>query len=183
MGWWSPRDLVDFLLSDIAHVPTDRAQQLDAIWRGNRLLSPRDVLEALQNGRVTSPQVAQATRELLRGRIGSAASKLLAPYVTHDEAPRLEDVILDGNGNVVLSVERPSDALADALAVGVLGGVLDVGGTLKELGLTADPTAERCCDLKTLVSLASHARTLHKLRIVASARSHRAGQVHRGRLA
>ena len=157
MGWWSPRDLVDFLLSDIAHVPTDRAQQLDAIWRGNRLLSPRDVLEALQNGRVTSPQVAQATRELLRGRIGSAASKLLAPYVTHDEAPRLEDVILDGNGNVVLSVERPSDALADALAVGVLGGVLDAGGTLKELGLTADPTAERCCDLKTLVSLASHA--------------------------
>lgn len=157
MDWWPPRGLMDFLLSDIAHVPTDRALQLDAAWRGNRLLSPQDVLEALQNGKVTSPQVAQATRELLRGRIGSAASKLLAPYVTHDETPRLEDVILDGSGNVVLSVERQPDVLADALAVGVLGGVLDVGGTLKELGMTADPTAARRCDLKTLVSLATHA--------------------------
>lgn len=157
MDWWPPRGLTDFLLSDIAHVPTDRAQQLDAAWRGNRLLTPHDVLGALQNGKVTSPQVAQATRELLRGRIGSAASKLLAPYVGRDEALRLEDVVFDGNGNVVLSVDRPPDALADALAVGVLGGVLNVAGTLKELGMTADPAAQQRCDLKTLVSLAAHA--------------------------
>jgi len=157
MGWWPPRSLMDFLLSDIAHVPTDRAQQLDAAWRGNRLLSPRDVLDALQNGRTTSPQVAQATRELLRGRIGSAASKLLAPYVVCDGTPRLEDIVFDGSGNVVFSAERPLDALADSLAMGVLGGVLNVAGTLKELGLTADPATEQCCDLKTLVSLANHA--------------------------
>ena len=153
MDWWPPRDLTDFLLSDIAHVPTERAQQLDAAWRSDRLLSPQDVLDALQNARLTSPQVALATRELLRGRIGSAASKLLAPYVGHDGAPLVDDVVFDDEGNVALSVERHPDALADALAVGVLGGILNVAGTLKELGLTADPAAERRCELKTLVSL------------------------------
>ena len=81
MTWWPPRALADFLRQDIAHVPTERAVSLDRAWRADRLLTPADVLATLQNPKATSAPVAAATRELLRGRVGSAASKLLAPYL------------------------------------------------------------------------------------------------------
>ena len=133
MSWWPPRDLSDFLLSDISHVDAGRARALDAAWRANRLLTPAAVLEQLQSERDVSPEVAAATRELLRGRLGSAASKLLAPYVQGEE--------------------RTSPVAADAAAT--LSAVLGVAKSLKELGVTADPAAAGRVSLQELVGLAS----------------------------
>lgn len=135
MSWWPPRDVSDFLLSDISHLESERVRALDARWRGNRLLTPAAVLEQLQSERVVSREVASATRELLRGRLGSAASKLLAPYVQGDGA---------------LSPMAPE-------AAAVLSSVLGVAKSLKELGLTADPGAEGSVSLAELVGQAAEA--------------------------
>ncbi len=132
MSWWPPRDLSDFLISEISHMDAGRARRLDAEWRANRLLTPSVVLEQLSSPRVVSPEVAAATRELRRGRLGSAASKLLMPYVEGDAA----------------SAPGAPEATA------ALGAVLDVARTLKELGVTADPSQDASVSLAELVSLA-----------------------------
>ncbi len=135
MSWWPPRDLSDFLVSSISHLNAARARRLDAEWRGNRLLTPGSVLEQLASPRSVSPEVAAATRELLRGRLGSAASKLLMPFV-------------DGDA---------SDAPGAREAVAALGAVLDVARTLKELGVSADPSQRSAVALSELVDLAEAA--------------------------
>ena len=135
MSWWPPRDLSDFLVSEISHMDAARARRLDAEWRGNRLLTPTVLLDQLSSTRVVCSEVAAATRELLRGRLGSAASKLLMPYVEEDAAP----------------------SPASREAVAALGAVLDVARTLKELGVTADPTQSGAVSLTELVSLAEAA--------------------------
>ncbi len=135
MSWWPPRDLSDFLLSEISHTDADRARRLDAAWRGNRLLTPAAVLAQLQSEKDVSPQVAAATRELLRGRLGSAASRLLSPYVAGEL--------------------RSSAAAPEATAV--LSAVLAVAKSLKELGITADPSEPGSMTLSELAGLAADA--------------------------
>lgn len=149
MSWWPPEHLVDFLRSDIAHMPPDKVMRLDAAWRGNRLLTPADVLDALQNPRRTSGPVAQATRELLLGRLGSAASKLLAPYVmkSQEDGPQARP-------GQTAPVQAAGPALEDAEAMGVLTAVLSVAGTLKELGISAARDAASPVSLGTLVKTA-----------------------------
>ena len=141
MSWWPPRELADFLLSDISHSGVELGWRNDTRWRGNRLLTPGRVLEQLQSGRDTSDAVAQATRELLRGRIGTAASKLLAPYVMPSEGAGEEEG------------ESPAPAKHNDEAQAVLQGVLALAGSLRELGVTADPTAEHHIGLSELVTL------------------------------
>lgn len=141
MSWWPPHELVDFLLCDIAHVEIAKAQALDVSWRTNRLLSPQEVLEQLQSVRYTSSAVEQATRELLKGRLGSAASKLLASYVRAGAV----DPGSGGGKTVSLAAEE---------AVAALQAILGVAGTLKELGVTADPSASSSVSLTDLVSKA-----------------------------
>lgn len=135
MSWWPPRELSDFLISDISHMDAARARRLDAEWRANRLLVPPVLLGQLRSERVVSPEVAAATRELLRGRLGSAASKLLMPYVQGDAAA--------------------SPAAREAVIA--LGAVLDVARSLKELGVTADPERPGAVSLAELVTLAEEA--------------------------
>ncbi|MBM6775519.1 PD-(D/E)XK nuclease family protein [Olsenella profusa] len=144
MSWWPPRDLSDYLVSDVSHVPAARARRLDAQWRGNRLLTPQVLLDQLASERETSPETAAAVRELLRGRIGSAASKLLAPFAQGEK--------------------RGAPGAAEAVAA--LTAVLDVARSLKELGLTADPEAPGHVALSELVELAAAAleRTVCTLR-------------------
>ena len=106
MSWWPPQDLTDYLLSCISQVPVEQAWRIDTRWRGNRLLTPQAVLDTLLSERDTSRETAAATRELLRGRLGSAASKLMAPYVSGalnqtPEAPEVSNAL-----NSVLSVAR-----------------------------------------------------------------------------
>ena len=134
MSWWPPRDLSDFLLSEASHMVLGRARRLDAEWRANRLLTPRVLLDQLTSSKVVCPEVASATRELLRGRLGSAASKLLAPFV-------------QGEGASPAPLDVPA----------ALGAVLDVARTLKELGVTADPSQGATVSLSELVSLAEAA--------------------------
>lgn len=132
MSWWPPRELSDFLMSDVSGLSPDAARRLDAEWRGNRLLTPAAVLEQLRSERRVSAEVAAATRELLRGRLGSAASKLLAPYARG---------------------ERPG-APEGPDAVAALSAVLGVSRSLRELGLTADPDAPGRVSLAELVGVA-----------------------------
>lgn len=168
MSWWPPRHVTDFLLCDVAHVPTARAWNLDRAWRSNRLLTPADVLRTLQNPGATSPEVAAATRELLRGRLGSAASKLLQPYVAQaasaapaavgeKDGARPVDYVTDDDGNVAVTWTREDDPMADVCAMGSLLAVLNVAGTLKELGFSADPKAEDRVPLADLVRRAQEA--------------------------
>lgn len=147
MSWWPPRGLSDFLISCVSHLDGTRARRLDAAWRANRLLTPAAVLEQLQSTKDVSPEVASAVRELLRGRLGSAASKLFAPYA-------------QGEG---------ADAPESVEALAVLSCVLDVAKSLKELGLTADPAEEGSIDLDELVRVATDvfSRTRVALRLQA----------------
>lgn len=135
MSWWPPRDLSDFLLSEVSHVPAARARALDRDWRANRLLTPQAVLDQLSSEKEVGASCAQATRELLRGRIGSAASKLLAPYVA---------ALADG----AAAAGEPQSAVE---ARAVLTAVLSVAKSLKEAGLTADPQADARVGLDVLV--------------------------------
>ena len=155
MEWWPPSNLIDFLLSGVSHVPAGRAYRLDAAWRKDRLLTPADVLSQLQNERLTSPSVAHATRELLRGRVGSMASKLLAPLGFGDQ----------GASAVAAPASDSPDARADAEAAGALTAVMDVAGTLRELGITADPAAEGSVDLETLVDVCCRALEARSIRV------------------
>lgn len=115
MSWWPPRDLSDYLMSCISQVSEDQAWRIDTRWRANRLLTPQAVLDTLLSEKDTSRETAAATRELLRGRLGSAASKLLAPFVTgalnqSPHAPEVSAVLTS-----VLSVARSLKAWQDVL--------------------------------------------------------------------
>jgi hypothetical protein len=156
MTWWPPRALADFLRQDIAHVPTERAVSLDRAWRADRLLTPADVLATLQNPKATSAPVAAATRELLRGRVGSAASKLLAPYLQDGEAMPA-DLVPSETTLELVPVASEQNRLADERAIGVLDAVLGIAGTLKDLGVTADPQVESHVSLPALVELCAQA--------------------------
>ena len=156
MAWWPPRALSDFLRQDVAHVPTERAISLDRAWRADRLLTPADVLTTLQNPKATSAPVAAATGELLRGRLGSAASRLLAPYL-QDGEPDPADLVPDDAGLELVPVAPERNRLADERAIAVLDSVLGIAGTLKELGVTADPSVPGHVALTTLVELCSQA--------------------------
>ena len=141
MSWWPPQDLVDFLLCDVSHTSPAKARNLDVYWRSDRLLAPAGVLAQLQSARLTSDPVERATRELLRGRLGSAASKLLQPYVEK------------GMG-VSSNVQGHRTSLAREEATAVLASFLSVASTLHELGITADPAASTSVSLLELVNKA-----------------------------
>lgn len=153
MSWWPPEDLVDFLMSDLSGMDAGKVMDLDRSWRQNRLLTPSDVLASLQNQKTTSPQVADATRELLRGRIGTAASKLLRGLVLSrgDDRPQVRQ-------------DDARNAFELAVAQGVLAKVLDVAADLKRVGISADASLEGPVSLTALVQTAT--RVLDEATIV-----------------
>jgi ATP-dependent helicase/nuclease subunit B len=135
MSWWPPRELTDFLLSAIAHVPAWRAHRLDASWRANRLLTPATVLTDLMTEKKTSVSVARATRELLRGRVASAAAKLLSPFTSSKQTAAAAQPAQDG----VPQEDAPVGAqLFAAEAKASFSQVFAVAQDLKEIGVTAD---------------------------------------------
>lgn len=148
MSWWPPSGLVDFLLSPLSGMAAARARRLDATWRSNRLLTPGAVLDALQNPSSTSPRVAAATRELLKGRLGSCASRLLNPLLESDEGPGAAARATDGASATPEAAAATPDAAAatpDAApldpqarreATAVLSSVLAVAKSLAEAGVT-----------------------------------------------
>lgn len=163
MTWWSPRGLIDFLMSGLSGMPVARAMDLDRSWRQNRLLVPGDVLAELQSKKTVPPRVEAATRELLRGRLGSAASKLLAPLVMASSP--------DGSQ----ACEQVPDQLTLAIQKGVLTKVLDVANDLRRLGVSVAPDAPHRVSLVELVGLAR--RTLDEATMVVRPEVRGGGQV------
>ncbi|RVU96925.1 PD-(D/E)XK nuclease family protein [Coriobacteriales bacterium OH1046] len=92
MSWWPPRPIVDFLLSSISGVSEEAAWNLDKRLRGNRALSPREVLMLLQREGTTSHACAQAVRLIIEGRIGSAAHLLARNLIETGADPASDDV-------------------------------------------------------------------------------------------
>lgn len=111
MSWWPPREIIDFLFEDMAHMEAHQVWRLDALWRGNRLLTPARVLEMLQSERFVSIPVARATFELLRGRMGSAAAKLLEPYGASGSVARLQSAKADESIAVLEAILKIARAL------------------------------------------------------------------------
>ena len=140
MSWWTPRALIDFLMHDMARVPAGRAWDLDKSWRGNRLLTPSDVLDQLMNPKKTSAVVARATAELMIGRVGSCASKLLQPMNGRRDG-REDDCF------AATELERQE-------TMGVLRATMMVAGALGQLGITAAPLADDSIALTDLVERA-----------------------------
>ncbi len=142
MGWWPPQGLIDFLMHNMARMPKGRAWDIDRNWRGNRLLTPAAVLDELMSPRKTSDTVAKATSELMLGRVGSCASKLMAHY-------RAKPAKQQG------PAPAPAAAVTDEMArqeeMGVLQAAMMVAGALAQLGVTAAPLADNAISLSDLV--------------------------------
>lgn len=131
MSWWPTRGLTDFLLSELSSVPLERAWELDAAIRGNRVLSPGGLLDVLRREGRTSRPCALAVSRLLAGDVAGAARKLARGA--------------EGDG---LS--------ADARAA--LSGIADAAATLRGLGVRCelDPKAgeaSRAASLSELLGL------------------------------
>lgn len=133
MSWWPPRELTDFLLSGLSGMPAERAMRLDAEWRGNRLLTPGDVLRRLGSSKESSAAVAAATREMVAGRPNRAVAALLRGLdTTPDAAPAA----------FCRAPELRRDVVADALCRQVLARTLQVFDDLRSAGVTYDPAAD-----------------------------------------
>lgn len=131
MSWWPPRGLADFLMGASSRAGAEVAWRRDVSWRGNRILSPAAVLATLQNQSLTSPAVAAATRDLVQGHVGAAATRLLLaaaqPAQGEDGAP----------------VEQPAEpsaeeSLARAADTAALAALAEAGRTLKAAGVSLD---------------------------------------------
>lgn len=140
MEWWPPRELVDFMLSDISDVAPGRAWALDRSWRGDRLLTPASVLATLQRSSATSALTAAVTADLLKGRIGSAATRL-----------RVAVVERDGDAG-----DEAHDPLWLIETSSALGAIAQVASSLRSLGMACDipsPSSEDGLPLSVLISL------------------------------
>ncbi|KXB62405.1 PD-(D/E)XK nuclease family protein [Olsenella sp. DNF00959] len=148
MSWWPPRPIVDFLLSDASGMGRQQAWELDRRWRGNRSLTPRQLLESLGRKRSTSPEVQQATAAILRGQIGHAAGLLAHAMEEADQAQAdLARSRGEGPGTPGESRLRGIDGLRSLQAVS--GSVSELGlGRGKSKGLApAGMSLSELCDL------------------------------------
>ena len=136
MSWWPPRELTDFLLSDISHMDAPRARALDVRWRGNRMLSPARVLADLQRKSDVSSSVMRATRLMLQGRVGTAAAELARAIVDPSVPPETAAPERKGESPVVPE-PRAYDPLRHDRSVTVLATVQQVSRSLAEQGITA----------------------------------------------
>ncbi|MDD5799877.1 MAG: PD-(D/E)XK nuclease family protein [Coriobacteriales bacterium] len=147
-SWWPPTTLVDFLMSDLSGMSIAAATRLDASWRKKNFLSPQDVLNDLANQKTTSTYVARATQELLRGRLGSAANRLLQQFqgqkdedgqLSPGKVPSVDGVSDEGHADAFAS---HSGEMARAEARGVLGAVVRIAQTMRSLSDLKDSAAQ-----------------------------------------
>ncbi len=138
MSWWPPQGLIDFLMHNMARLPKGRAWDIDRGWRCNRLLTPAAVLDELMSPKKTSDAVAKATAELMLGRVGSCASKLMAVYRAK---PKQQ----------ASGAASATDEMARQEEMGVLSATMMVAGALAQLGVTAAPLADNAVSLSNLV--------------------------------
>ena len=130
MSWWPPKDLIDFLMSDCAHMSMSNVYRLDRLMRSNRLLTPSDVLKLLQNPRMVSQSVVSATHELLKGHVAAALGKLAQPYVQSFDARTTDDFYIDSMSNTCTIFQREPHPFEQSLAYSVL---MHLNARVKEL--------------------------------------------------
>ena len=144
MSWWPPRDVTDFMLSQVSGVGVERVWRRDAAWRGNRILTPASVLATLQNHAATSPALAAATRELLRGHLAAAAARLLqaqGPAGGDSGAtPGPAGAEPEDAATPMHDVDAPSaeEALARAEGEAALLAIGEAGRALRDAGVSVD---------------------------------------------
>ena len=160
MGWWPPREISDFLLSDLSGVPADRAWALDARWRGNRVLGPQDVLALLRRSSLSSLPTAQALQRLLeRGSVAGAARELSQAL-----ARRAQGAPLPVQEGFEPLVEPQTDPAYVAQSTAVLDAIAGAARTLGSLGIRnelergADEGAYALEDYLDLLEQAADAR-------------------------
>ncbi len=85
MSWWPPREIVDFLFSPLSFVSTEKAWDIDKMWRKNRILTPDHLLRFLRQASATSKECAAAVESILNGRIEKALHRLLIACDEHRE--------------------------------------------------------------------------------------------------
>ncbi len=85
MSWWPPRQITDFMLSSLSDVDSERAWELDAQWRSNRLLTAEDVLTTLKSAKKSSQIIADSIRDLENGKIPTAIRRISERFVAEYE--------------------------------------------------------------------------------------------------
>ena len=85
MSWWPPREIVDFLFSPLSFVSTEKAWDIDKMWRKNRILTPDHLLRFLRQASATSKECAATVESILNGRIEKALHRLLLACDEHRE--------------------------------------------------------------------------------------------------
>ena len=141
MSWWPPRDVSDFLLCRVSGVGVERVWARDASWRGNRILTPHAVLDTLTNRSATSPALASATRELLRGHLGAAALRLAGIPLARQQTRETTASIEEG-----VEIERPIPCAEEALAAEqdamALAALAEVGRALRDAGVVLKDSSQ-----------------------------------------
>lgn len=145
MSWWPPRDLVDFLMLSTCGVGTERAWRRDVAWRGNRILTPADVLKTLQNSGATSPRVASAVREILQGHLAAAAGRLMG---VGEEKP---ETAADGEEAEAALAPSAEELLGTDMDEAALRAVAECGRALRDAGISL---GEGASSLSELIQLA-----------------------------
>ena len=148
MDWWPPTGLVDFLLSDISGIEPEAAWALDRKWRGDRLLTPAAVLDDLSRVSTTSGCVAAALRDLLLGRMGTAAQKVWRAYAErHPGARDLHTVETESALAAITDVCR---------AMGCVGVTCSRAKNAREDALPLSKIVKLASDTLELVSVGTH---------------------------
>lgn len=108
MDWWPPKQISNFLLSDISGVDAMVAYDLDARWRKDRKLTPQKVLRTLKSSKRSSEACAQATQAILAGKIAQAARMLAVSYQeSHQDEGTHEQITL----STLLNIAQVSQSL------------------------------------------------------------------------
>lgn len=148
MDWWPPTGLVDFLLSDISGIEPEAAWALDRKWRGDRLLTPAAVLDDLSRVSTTSGCVAAALRDLLLGRMGTAAQKVWRAYA--ERHPGARDLH-------AVEAESALAAITDVCrAMGCVGVTCSRAKNAREDALPLSKIVKLASDTLELVSVGTH---------------------------
>lgn len=148
MDWWPPTGLVDFLLSDISGIEPEAAWALDRKWRGDRLLTPAAVLDDLSRVSTTSGCVAAALRDLLLGRMGTAAQKVWRAYA--ERRPGARDLH-------AVETESALAAITDVCrAMGCVGVTCSRAKNAREDALPLSKIVKLASDTLELVSVGTH---------------------------
>ncbi len=148
MDWWPPTGLVDFLLSDISGIEPEAAWALDRKWRGDRLLTPAAVLDDLSRVSTTSGCVAAALRDLLLGRMGTAAQKVWRAYA--ERHPGARDLH-------AVETESALAAITDVCrAMGCVGVTCSRAKNAREDALPLSKIVKLASDTLELVSVGTH---------------------------